>query len=126
MRRLVSLSFLAFFALPLAAQVPTGWQMRVDRSTNAADPDDVPDVKFVTMGNGLHVTNGPAVVLWKPENAATGAYTIKGTFGLAKPSGHVNYHGLVFGGNDLAGAGQNLSVLPRRAERHVHREASSR
>jgi hypothetical protein len=108
MRRILTISVLSLFALPLAAQqTPAGWQMRVDRSTNAADPDDVPDVKFVTMGNGLHVTTGPAVVLWKPENTATGAYTITGTFGLTKPSGHVNYYGLVFGGNDLAAAGQN-------------------
>ena len=108
MRRFLTISVLSLFALPLAAQqTPAGWQMRVDRSTNAADPDNVPDVKFVTMGNGLHVTTGPAVVLWKPDNTATGAYTITGTFGLTKPSGHVNYYGLVFGGNDLAAAGQN-------------------
>lgn len=92
---------------PLAAQVPAGWQMRVDRSTNAADPDNTPDVKFTTMGSGMHVTNGPAVVVWNPANTATGAYTLKGTFTLMKPSGHVNYYGLVFGGSELEGAGQN-------------------
>jgi hypothetical protein len=94
-------------AVPVTAQAPAGWQLRLDRSTNAADPDNVPDVKFVTMGQGFHVTTGPAVVLWKPENTATGAYTIKARFRLVKPSGHTNYYGLVFGGNDLAGSGQN-------------------
>lgn len=108
MLRRFSVSALALLlAAPIAAQAPAGWQMRVDRSTNAADPDDVPDVKFVTMGSGFHVTTGPAVVLWRPANTATGAYTIKARFRLVKPSGHNNYYGLVFGGDDLAGAGQN-------------------
>ena len=108
MLRRFSVSALALLlAAPLVAQAPAGWQMRVDRSTNAADPDDVPDVKFVTMGSGFHVTTGPAVVLWRPANTATGAYTIKARFRLVKPSGHNNYYGLVFGGEDLAGAGQN-------------------
>lgn len=108
MRHHVSVVVLAtLLAAPLAAQSPAGWQMRLDRSTSASDPDNTPDVKFVTMGPGFHVTGGPAAVLWKPENTATGAYTISGRFRLVKPSGHTNYYGLVFGGNDLAGAGQN-------------------
>ena len=41
---LVSVALLA--AARLAAQVPERWQLRLDRSTNAADPDDVPEVGF--------------------------------------------------------------------------------
>jgi hypothetical protein len=106
-RRLSVASLLLLVTLPVAAQTPEGWQLRLDRSTNAADPDDVPDVKFVKMGNGFHVTTGPAVVLWRPADTATGAYTIKARFRLAKPSGHTNYYGLVFGGSDLAGPEQS-------------------
>lgn len=106
-RGVSTLALALLFAAPVAAQVPAGWQMRVDRSTNAADPDDVPDVKFVTMGQGFHVTTGPAVVLWNPANTASGTYTLTGRFRLTKPSGHNNYYGLVFGGGDLAGTGQN-------------------
>jgi hypothetical protein len=107
LRRFQVLALAALFAAPLAAQAPAGWQMRVDRSTNAADPDDVPDVKFMSMGPGFHVTTGPAATLWNPANTTTGAYTLKGTFTLMKPSGHTNYYGLVFGGGDLAGPRQN-------------------
>lgn len=107
MRRLSSLGLALLFAAPLAAQPPAGWHLRVDKSTNAADPDDVPDVKFVTMGSGFHVTTGPAAVLWKADDTATGAYTVKGSFTLTKPSGHVNYYGLVFGGANLTGPQQN-------------------
>lgn len=97
----------ALVAAPLAAQAPAGWHMRLDRSTNASDPDNTPDVKFVTMGQGFHVTGGPASVMWKDDNTASGSYTIKGRFRLTKPSGHNNYYGLVFGGAKLDGAEQN-------------------
>jgi hypothetical protein len=108
MVRQLSLLALAFvFAMPAPAQAPAGWQLRVDKSTNPADPDDVPDVKFMAMGNGFHVTTGPAAVLWNPANTASDSYTLKGTFTLMKPSGHLNYYGLVFGAGSLDGPQQN-------------------
>ena len=106
-RHLSVVALAGLLAAPLAAQAPAGWKMRVDHSANAADPDNVPDVKFVAMGKGFHVTTGPAAVLWRAEDTATGAYTLKGRFRLVKPSGHTNYYGLVFGGGDMAAAGQN-------------------
>ncbi|MGQ0735369.1 MAG: hypothetical protein ACT4QD_17170 [Acidobacteriota bacterium] len=107
MRRIRFIALLAFMAVPLAAQTPEGWMVRVDRSTNASDPDDNPNLKFVTMGKGLHVTGGPAGTFWNPKNTATGNFTAKATFALQKPSGHVNYYGLIFGGADLGAATQN-------------------
>jgi hypothetical protein len=100
-------SLALLMAMPLAAQVPAGMQMRVDRSTNAADPDDVPEVTVTTVDGGFEVNTGPAVVLWNPSSTATGSYSLHGTFRLLEPSGHANYYGLVFGGNELEGSGQN-------------------
>jgi hypothetical protein len=94
-------------AVPALAQVPAGWSVRVDRSTSASDPDKSPDVKFVTMGKGFHVTTGPAGVFWNPANTAAGDFTASATFALSKPSSHNNYYGLVFGGADLGAATQN-------------------
>jgi hypothetical protein len=94
-------------AAPMVAQAPKGWKLRVDRSTSASDPDAAGDIKFVTSGSGFHATNPQAAVYWNPSNTATGNYTLKGTFTLLKPSGHVNYYGLVFGGSDLEGPQQN-------------------
>jgi hypothetical protein len=94
-----------------AVQVPEGWQVRVDRSQSAVDPDDTPDLKFTTMGNGFRVTGGPAGVFWSPANTATGNYTVKGNFTLQQPSSHTNYYGLIFGGRDLEGAGQNYTYF---------------
>jgi hypothetical protein len=100
-------AFALLTVVSLAAQAPPqGWKMRVDRSTNASDPDASGAIKFVTMGTGFHATNPQAAVYWNPSNTATGAYTLKGTFTLMKPSGHTNYYGLIFGGSALEGAGQ--------------------
>ena len=108
MRIPVHAAVLALAALaPLAAQTPQGWKVRVDRSTAASDPDAAGEIKFVTMGTGFHATNPKAAVYWNPANKAAGAYTLKGTFTLMKPSGHANYYGLVFGGNGLEGAQQS-------------------
>jgi len=105
-----SVFILAFslFALmtPLAAQAPDGWRVRVDRSQNASDPDDVPDLKVATVGKGFRATGGPAGTFWNPANRATGNFTARATFNLLKPSGHTNYYGMVFGGADLEGAAQ--------------------
>jgi hypothetical protein len=107
MKHLLHMSVLVLAALaPLAAQAPQGWKMRVDRSTSASDPDAPGDIKFVTSGAGFHATNPKAAVYWNPSDTASGAYTLKGTFTLMKPSGHANYYGLVFGGSGLEGAEQ--------------------
>src|ERR1035438_3879687 len=108
MKRHVDIAVLALIALaPLVAQAPQGWKMRVDKSTAASDPDAPGDIKFVTMGSGFHATNPQAALYWNPANTAEGTYTLKGTFTLMKPSGHINYYGLVFGGRGIEGAQQS-------------------
>ena len=91
----------------LAAQAPSGWKLRVDRSSSASDPDAAGDIKFVALGSGFHATNPQAAIYWNPTNTVSGAYTLKGTFTLMKPSGHTNYYGLIFGASHLDGSEQN-------------------
>ena len=91
---------------PLLAQAPDGWQVRIDKSTSASDPDDVPEVKVATVGKGFRVTGGPAGTFWNAANMGKGNFTARATFNLMKPSGHTNYYGLIFGGADLNGANQ--------------------
>ena len=108
MKRYVHVAMLAVLALaPLVAQTPQGWKQRVDRSQSATDPDAAGAIKFVTQGSGFHATNPQAAVYWNPASTASGAYTLKGTFTLMKPSGHTNYYGLVFGGSALEGPQQS-------------------
>lgn len=105
-RRAFLTAFIVALAVPLAAQIE-GWKVRIDKSTNASDPDDSPELKFMAMGKGFHVTGGPAGTFWNPANTATGNYTVRATFNLLKPSNHTNYYGLVFGGSDLDAAAQS-------------------
>src|SRR5215207_3802768 len=72
---------------PLAAQKLDTLKVRVDRSTNAQDPDDAPDLKTVAMGKGVRVTGGPAGTFWNAADAATGNYTVKATFQVRHRSG---------------------------------------
>jgi len=112
MNRRIHLAALAFLALtPLAAQAPKGWKMRVDKSTEATDPDAPGDIKFTTLGSGFHAVNPQAAVYWSPSNTANGNYTLKGTFTLNKPSSHPNYYGIIFGGSDLEGAKQSYAYF---------------
>jgi len=115
MKRSLTLAAIAALALlatvPLIAQAPKGWMVRADRSTSASDPDAAGTLKFVTMGSGFHATNPQAAVYWNPANTMTGAYTLKGTFTLVKPSDHTNYYGLVFGGHDLDNAKQSYTYF---------------
>jgi len=107
MRRLpVLVLLISCVTLPLYAQTPEGWKMRVDRSQSAQDPDDRPDLTFTAKGKGFHVKGGPAGTFWNARNNAAGNYTLKATFNLNEPSSHTNYYGLVFGGAQLEGANQ--------------------
>ena len=108
MKRHVFVAVLALLAiLPLNAQAPKGWKVRVDRSMSASDPDAAGDIKFMEMGGGFHAMNPKAAVYWNPANTAGGNYALKGTFKLIKTMGHSEYYGLIFGGSDLEGAGQS-------------------
>jgi len=110
-RRLSAALAALLIAVPLAAQAPEGWQTRVDRSTSATDPDDVPEVTVTPVANGFEVRTGPAVTLYNTANTATGNYTLEGTFTLLEPSGHVNYYGLIYGGGAMEAAEQNYTYF---------------
>jgi len=98
--------FLATTITAIDAQGTAGWKLRVDRSTNAADPDAAGSVKFTPAGAGFHAVNPQAATYWNPGNRATGTYALKANFTLLEPSNHTNYYGLVFAGSGLEGASQ--------------------
>ena len=128
-RRITLALFALLLVAPIAAQAQE-LRMRVDRSTNAADPDDVDEVTVEERGSALHVSTGPAVVLWKDANTASRPYTLRGTFTLGEPSGHPNYYGLIYGGGSLDGERQNYMyflvaqngtyIVKHRAGANVH------
>jgi len=98
-RRALFVVLMAVFALPIAAQVPGGWKVRVDGSPSAT----APDAKFMKVDKGVHVTGGPAGIFFDPAHTAMGNYTLKATFTLMKPGDKATPYGLVFGANDVEG-----------------------
>jgi hypothetical protein len=106
-RRITLAALALLIAVPMSIQAQDDLQMRLDRSTNAADPDDVPNIEFTQTDNGRRVKTGPAVVIWNPTSNQEGSYTLSATFTLLEPSGHTNYYGLVFGGRELDASSQN-------------------
>ena len=77
---------------------PKSWHVRTDRDKPSAD------VKFVAMGAGFHVTLGPAVVLWRDADRASGNYHVVATFTQTKNPRHPEGYGLVIGGSHLGDA----------------------
>src|SRR3989441_4591785 len=74
---------------------PAAWHVRTDKNRPTAD------VKFVRAGGGFHVTLGPAVVLWRDVDRATGSYTVAATFTQTKNPRHPEGYGLIIGGSRL-------------------------
>ena len=101
----VALAITTITTATLAAQTTStaGWKQRIDRSTNASDPDPAGEVKFMAMAGGFHTSNPSAAIFWNPKNTLTGTYTLKATFAQNQRSSHPNYLGLLFGGSNLDG-----------------------
>jgi len=84
---------------------PAGWTVRAD------DKGNPKNVKVVTMGKGLHVTLGPAIILYRAEDDGAGPFHTLATFTQTKKTDHPEGYGLFFGGQDLAGAGQKYTYF---------------
>jgi hypothetical protein len=83
-----------------------GWTAKID-ATEEAKGMKMTDQKFEKMGDGFHITTGPATTYWNPANKATGNYTVKATFNEAKYmnlNDHPHPYGIMIGGNDLGSA----------------------
>jgi len=84
---------------------PAGWHANTDKNAALAN------VKFVAMGSGYHTTLGPAVILWRAADTASGSYRVGATFTQTKAPRHPEGYGLLFGGRDLAGAAQRYTYF---------------
>jgi hypothetical protein len=118
MRLTLTAALLALLSTPLAAQddpdkpvaggggsLPAGWAMRVDGT------GDAKNVKVASMGKGIHVTLGPAIILYRAATAGAGPFHTLATFTQTKPSKHAEGYGLFFGGKDLEVEGQSYTYF---------------
>src|SRR6187431_2245921 len=62
----------AIMIADVQAPMPTGWKLRIDRSTSPSDPDAAGNVKLTTVGTGFHAVNPQAATYWTPNNRAMG------------------------------------------------------
>jgi hypothetical protein len=80
---------------------PIGYSGRTDRPAQKLS-----DAKYVKVGNGWEVTTGPAHILYKATDVASGSYTVSATIDqLAKPV-HPESYGIFVGGRGLDGPTQ--------------------
>lgn len=82
-------------------QVP-GWTARFDKA--AATPSQV---RFVRMGDGLHVTAGPAAIYYDPANVAGGDFALRARFTQTRAPMHPEAYGLMLAGARLDAADQS-------------------
>jgi hypothetical protein len=88
--------------------LPDGWHARPDRAgANMAG------LRFAPMAPGWHVTTGPAVILWRPQDTATGEFTASATIHQTKAPAHPEAYGIFVAGSGLDTAPDYLYFLVR-------------
>ena len=88
MRTTIVLATFLCMASPVAAQhdhgapaasanhkLPDGWSGRTDRANQA-----ISGVMVMPMGTGVHLKTGPAAILWRDDNRASGNFRASATF----------------------------------------------
>lgn len=88
---------------------PAGWHVRTEQNR----PDT--GLKFVAMGNGYHVTAGPAALYWRDADSASGNYHVVVSITQTKNPTHPEAYGIFIGGKNLAGDAQSYTYFIVRA-----------
>ena len=80
-----------------------GWTGKID-AREAKGGSSLNDARLAKEGDLLHVTTGPAVAYWNPENTASGDYTVTATFNekeYMSLNDHPHPYGVFIAGNDM-------------------------
>jgi hypothetical protein len=119
----VAAAFAAFAPRPMEGQAQSetsrsvegggvsvpGWTGKIDAREEQAGKS-LKDAKFAKEGDAFHVTTGPAITYWNPDNKGAGNYTVKATFTEPKYmslNSHPHPYGIVIAGNGLGTAQQS-------------------
>lgn len=84
--------------------LPDGWSARADQGTTA-------NAKVVPMGTGIHVTLGPAIILYRESSKGSGPFHTLATFTQTKAPGHPEGYGLFYGGRALDSASEQYTYF---------------
>ena len=80
--------------------LPEGWHARVDRDRG------MENILLEENDGALHVKLGPAVILYRAADEASGNFTVTASFKQAEALQHSESYGIFIGGKNLDGADQ--------------------
>ena len=127
MTRLLSTIVFVFAASGLSAQAdpdrtvagggtfPAGWNVRTEMNRQSGQPAPVANVKFAAMGDGFHVTVGPAAIYWRDRDTVSGNYHTVAKITQTKNPMHPESYGILIGGRNLADSTQSYTYFLVRA-----------
>jgi hypothetical protein len=119
--------FSAFSASSLSAQAdpdrsvagggsfPAGWNVRTEPNRQTGQSAPLANVKFAAMGDGFHVTVGPAAIYWRDRDTISGNYHVVAKITQTKNPAHPESYGLLIGGKNLADSTQSYTYFLVRA-----------
>jgi len=81
--------------------VPTGYRGRTDRPNMQLSA-----AKYAVNGKAWEVTTGPAHILYRPVDTASGSYTVAATIDQLEAPAHPEAYGIFIGGQNLEDARQ--------------------
>jgi hypothetical protein len=91
--------------------IPAGWHVRTEPNRQTGQPASLDNVKFTTMGDGLHTTVGPAAIYWRDRDTISGNYHVVAKMTQMKNPAHPEAFGIFIGGKNLADSGQTYTYF---------------
>ena len=91
--------------------LPTGWHVRTEPNRQTGQPASLENVKFASMGDGMHTTVGPAAIYWRDRDTISGNYHVVAKMSQMKNPAHPEAFGIFIGGKNLADSAQTYTYL---------------
>jgi hypothetical protein len=91
--------------------IPAGWHVRTEPNRQTGQPASLENVKFTSMGDGLHTTVGPAAIYWRDRDTISGNYHVVAKMTQMKNPAHPEAFGIFIGGKSLADSSQTYTYF---------------
>src|SRR5919198_161591 len=78
--------------------IPAGWHVRAGTNRQTGQPARLDNVKFASMGDGMHTTVGPAAIYWRDRDTVSGNYHVVAELSQMKNPAHPEAFGILIGG----------------------------
>ena len=85
---------------------PPTWHVRTEPNRQTGQPAPLDNVKFTSMGDGLHTTVGPAAIYWRDRDTISGNYHVVAKMSQMKNPAHPEAFGILIGGKHLGDSAQ--------------------